>query len=58
MKKKKYDVDLEETVKEPRRRKRSRGSSFIDGDYIERKLKKSGKRFHRRPTHKDDFSEE
>jgi len=57
MNKKNYDVDLEENMQEPKPRKRTRTPSFVDDDYFERKRKKSGKRFHRKPTHKDGFGE-
>jgi len=58
MKEKSYDEELEEIIREPRVRKRDRGNPFKDEDYIERRRKKSGKRFHRKPTHKDGFGEE
>ena len=57
MKKKSYDQDME-TLRQPIPRKRNRGAPLEEEDYIERKQKKSGKRFHRKPTHKDDFGGE
>lgn len=58
MKKNSYDEELEERVREPICRKKNRGPSFEDEDYVERQRKKSGKRFHRKPTPKDGFGEE
>jgi hypothetical protein len=57
MKKKNYNQDLE-TLRQPINRKRNRGGSLEEEDYVERKRKKSGKRFHRKPTHKDNFGGE
>ncbi len=58
MKKQDYENDFEEVRKQPIYRKRNKGTSFEEEDYIERKQKKSGKRFHRKPTPKDGFGEE
>ena len=58
MKKKEFDPDLEEMRREPIHRKRPKGFTYDDEDFESRNRKKSGKRFHRKPTPKDDFRED
>jgi hypothetical protein len=58
MKKIEFDDDLEEMRREPISRKRPKEPSYNDEDFKPRNRKKSGKRFHRKPTPKDVFGEE
>ena len=58
MKNKEFIDDLEQGGREPIFRKRNRAFSDEEDDYVERRLKKSGKRSHRKPTPKDSFGEE
>jgi hypothetical protein len=57
MKKKEFDPDLEEVKRVPIYRKRPKGPAYDNEDFEPRNRKKSGKRFHRKPTHKDGFGE-
>ena len=59
MSKREYDRNQEEVNREPIYRKRPKGAAYDDDDDFEpRNRKKSGKRFHRKPTHKDAFGED
>ena len=58
MKKNEFDPDLEEVRREPIHRKRPKESAYDDEDFEPRNRKKSGKRFHRKPTPRDIFREE
>ena len=57
MKKKEFDPDLEEAKRVPICRKRTKGPAYDGEDFEPRNRKKSGKRFHRKPTPKDIFGE-
>ena len=58
MKNEEFYESLEDSMKEPVFRKRSRGYGKEEDDRVQLKQKKSKKRSHRRLTHKDLFGEE
>lgn len=58
MNRREFDPDQEEAIREPIYRKRNKVQIYKDEDFIPRTRKKSGKRFHRKPTPKDGFGEE
>jgi hypothetical protein len=58
MKNEEFYERLEDSLKVPGFRKNTREYWKEEDNHLQQRLKKSGKRFHRRPTHKDSFGEE
>lgn len=58
MKNEEFYESLEDAMREPLLRRRGRKSAGKEEEHAEINLKKSGKRSHRRPTHKDSFWDE